>query len=103
MPWKDPGSWDALANWFAAYAYAPLLAFAIAVVRGLHAGGKPMKTILEGAMIGLITLGIVPLLEYFKMPGDLSIFAGSFMAFVGVEWVRDRVDAFAARWIDRIK
>lgn len=103
MPWKQPGFWEALAQWFTAYAYAPALAFAIAVVRGLHAGGKPMKTILEGVMIGLVTLGIVPLLQYLNLPGDLSIFAGSFLAFVGVEWLRARIDAIARRWIDRIK
>lgn len=103
MPWKQPDLWQALCSWFIEYAYAPTLAFAIAVVRGIYSGGKPMKTILEGVMIGLVTLGIVPLLQYLSLPPDMAVFAGSFLAFVGVEWVRARIDEVARRWIDRKK
>ena len=104
MPWKNhPDLWPALIAWVVTYGYAPTLAFAIAVMRGLHTGGRPMRTLLEGAMIGLMTLALVPLLQYLDLPVKLSIFLGSFAAFVGVEWIRERVDAVAKRYIDRIK
>lgn len=104
MPWRNhPDFWQALLDWALTYGYAPALAFAIAVLRGLYAGGKPMRTFLEGAMIGLMTLAFVPLLQYLDMPANLSIFLGSMIAFVGVEWVRERIDVIARRYIDRIK
>ncbi|MDX5376374.1 MAG: phage holin, lambda family [Halomonas sp.] len=108
MPWNsDPHWWPkviaALWDWATTYGYAPALAFAIAVLRGLYAGGKPMRTLLEGTMIGLMTLALVPLLQYLELPPKLSIFLGSLFAFVGVEWVRERIDVIAKRYIDRIK
>lgn len=105
MPWKQPGplleAARAIWEWLMTYGYAPGLAFAIAVIRGIYAGGKPVRTLLEGVMIGLITLALVPLLQYFDLPSDLSVFLGSMLAFMGVEWVRARIDAFTRHWIDR--
>ena len=107
MPWKQPGPllelFRVVWEWLLIYGYAPALAFAIAVIRGAFAGGRPMRTFLEGVMIGLITLALVPLLQYFDLPADLSVFLGSMLAFMGVEWVRARIDAVARRYIDRIK
>jgi len=107
MPWKQPGPLLELLRvvweWLLTYGYAPALAFAIAVIRGFVAGGRPMRTFLEGVMIGLITLALVPLLQYFDLPSDLSVFLGSMLAFMGVEWVRARIDAVARRYIDSIK
>lgn len=100
MPWKDPN----IPGWlvgFLHYAYAPVLAFAVSMVRAIHAGGRPMKSFLEAIMVGLITIGLVPLLRFLEMPESLSVFAGSAIAFMGVEWLRGRVDAVARILIDR--
>lgn len=100
MPWRDPN----LPEWLQVlgqYLYAPVLAFAVSLLRGLHAGGKPMKSLMEASIVGFITLGLVPLLRYFSMPEDLSVFAGSAIAFMGVDWLRSRIDKASRIIIDK--
>lgn len=100
MPWRDPN----LPEWLQVlgqYLYAPVLAFVVSLLRGLHAGGKPMKTIMEGLIVGFITLGLVPLLRSLSLPEDLSVFAGSVIAFMGVDWLRRRIDKATRIIIDK--
>jgi lambda family phage holin len=104
MPGRDPNNWQVL---FAALAsvwpqlYAAGLAFVVALVRGVAAGGKPMKSILEAILCGCLTLALVPVLDYFGLSQSLAVAIGASIAFLGTEWFRDRVDAIARRFIDR--
>lgn len=100
MPWKDPGMPGWLAT-IAGHAFAPALAFAVSLVRAIHAGGQPMKSFLEAIMVGLVTVGLAPLFRFLEMPELLSVFAGAVIAFMGVEWLRSRIDALAKALIDR--
>lgn len=97
MPEKSPELWAALMMWLASIAhnlYAPALAAVIAVFRVIYGGGSRRQMALEGALCGLATLGVKPLLIWLGMPGDMAVFAGAMFGFVGVEKLRD--------WAERI-
>lgn len=104
MSSKDPNNWQALINVVLSLwpqIYAAGLAMLIALVRAIHAGGRPMKSILEAVLCGFLTLALMPLLAYLGMPQDMAIAIGAAIAFLGVEWVRDRVDALYEKIIGR--
>ena len=105
MPGKDPNNWQAL---FSAVAsvwpqlYAAGMAFVVAMVRGLQAGGKPVKTLLEAILCGCLTLALVPVLDHLGLSQNLSVAMGAAVAFLGTEWIRDRAatifEVLLGRW-----
>ena len=52
------------------------------------------QMILEGLLCGLITLALVPLVEYFGLPQSMATFIGGACGFIGTEKLRD----LAIRW-----
>ncbi|WP_181454288.1 phage holin, lambda family [Halomonas sp. SL1] len=103
-PDKDPNVWQAALDAVAAVwpqLYAAGLAFTLALVRALHAGGKPVKSILEAVMCGCMTLAMMPVLNHFGLSQNLAVAIGAALAFLGVEWFRDRAGAAAERLIKR--
>lgn len=108
MPSRDPNNWQALLSLLASVwpqLYAALLAFVVALVRALHAGGKPVKSLLEALLCGCLTLALVPVLNHFGLSPDLAVAFGAGIAFLGVEWLRDRAGAIAekvmGRWLGK--
>lgn len=104
MPNRDPNNWQALMNVVLSLwpqIYAAGLAMLIALVRAIHAGGRPVKSFLEAVLCGFLTLALMPLLAYFGMPQDMAVAVGAAIAFLGVEWVRDRIDALYEKIIGR--
>ncbi len=104
MPAKDPNNWQQLVNLLASIwpqLYAAALAFGLALARALHAGGKPVKSLLEAVMCGCITLALVPVLDHFGLSQNLAVAFGAAIAFLGVEWFRDRAAAAAERLLKR--
>ena len=53
--------------------------------------------LLEGALCGLITLALVPLLEWMGLPQGMATFAGGMVGFMGVEKLRGYSDVFMSR------
>ena len=97
MPEKDPNNWAAALAWLHAIApslYAFGLSVTIAVLRVVYGGGSKRQMVLEGALCGLATLTLVPLLEYFGLPQSMATFVGGSVGFMGTEWLRD----MATRW-----
>jgi len=87
-----PETWQALAAWLESVApslYALGLSVAIAVLRVVYGGGNARQMALEGALCGLATLTLVPLLEYFGLPQSMATFAGGAVGFIGVEKLRE--------------
>lgn len=106
MPNRYPNNWQALLDLLLGLwpqIYAAGLAMLIALVRAIHAGGRPMKSFLEAVLCGFLTLSLMPLMEYFGMPQNMAVAAGAAIAFLGVEWVRERLDALyeiiIGRWL----
>lgn len=103
MPWRQPGFWaeilGGLSQWWSIYAYAPAMAFLVAVVRGVLTGSGRLKTVLEGVLFALLTVSLRPLLLYFEMNEDMALFFGAFLAFLGADFIRRHIDAFARRWL----
>ena len=100
MPEKDPGLWAALIAWVIAHQpqlYAAGLSVAIAVFRVMYGGGNRRQMLLEGALCDLITLALVPLLEWMGLPQGMATFAGGAVGFMGVEKLRSYSDLFLSR------
>lgn len=100
MPEKDPGLWAALIAWVIAHQPqlgAAGLSVAIAVFRVMYGGGNRRQMLLEGALCGLITLALVPLLEWMGLPQGMATFAGGMVGFMGVEKLRGYSDLFLSR------
>lgn len=103
-PEKDPHFWQALIGTVASLwpnLYAAGMAFVVALIRGIHSGGKPVKSLLEALLCGCLTLALVPVLDYFGLAADLAVAFGAAIAFLGTEWFRDRADAVAQRIINK--
>ena len=60
-------------------------------------GGTRRQMLLEGALCGLITLALVPLLEWMGLPQGMATFAGGAVGFMGVEKLRGYSDLFLSR------
>ncbi|MBV4507645.1 phage holin, lambda family [Pseudomonas mosselii] len=103
MPEKDPGLWAAVLAWL--LAHQPQLstggiAAAVAMFRVVYGGGRGRKVLLEGVICGLIAVSLLPLLEYFALPANLSVFAGCMVGFVGVDKLREYSDRFMGKKIE---
>ncbi|MCU7240395.1 phage holin, lambda family [Pseudomonas peradeniyensis] len=100
MPEKDPGLWSAVLAWLIAHQpqlYAAGLSVGIAVLRVMYGSGSRRQMYLEGALCGLVTLSLVPLLEWLGLPQSMATFAGGAVGFLGVEKVRGYYDRVAVR------
>lgn len=101
---QDPSLWAAVCAWAAAHAaqlYAFGLSVAIAVVRVIYGKGGWRQMLLEGALCGLATLTLVPLLAYFGLPESMATFAGGAVGFMGVEKLREYADRIIGRKVDQ--
>lgn len=104
MPTRDPNFWQALIGAVASvwpHIYAAVLAFAVALVRALHAGGKPVKSLLEALLCGCLTLALVPVLNHFGLSPDLAVAIGAGIAFLGVEWLRESAEGLFNKVVGR--
>lgn len=105
MPLPDPSLWQqfiagVMGSWTQLYAAG--LAMVIALVRSIHAGGKAMKSILEAVLCGCLTLALVPILNYLGLPPDLAVAAGAAIAFLGVEWLREKIELLYENTIEKL-
>ncbi|MFG5862729.1 phage holin, lambda family [Metapseudomonas sp. CR1201] len=102
---QDPSLWAAFIAWMASHhpqLYAFGLSVAIAVVRVIYGRGGWRQMALEGALCGLATLTLVPLLAYFGLPDSMATFAGGAVGFMGVEKLRDYADRLIGRKVDQV-
>ncbi|UTV87518.1 phage holin, lambda family [Cobetia amphilecti] len=104
MPHRDPSTWQMLLEWLQPYQanlYAAGLSFVIALLRGLHAGGRFYKSVLEATLVGGLTLALKPLLDWGGLDQDMAVAIGAAIAFLGVEWLRAKSDAIFDRMLGR--
>ncbi|WP_434456516.1 phage holin, lambda family [Stutzerimonas urumqiensis] len=100
MPEKSPDVWAAALAWLSVIAphlYAFALSVTIAVLRVIYGGGTKRQMVLEGALCGLATLTLVPLLEWLGLPQNMATFAGGAVGFLGTEKLRDLAVKFGER------
>lgn len=93
MPQRDPSFWQHLLSVLShsyPQVYAALMACAVAVVRGVQHGGKPVKTALEAVLCGCLTLASMPVLEFFGLGQNMAVAIGAGIGFLGTEWIRER-------------
>lgn len=91
----------AIMDWFWTWAFPPLMAFVVTVVRGIYSEDDCIKTFLEGCIIASITLSIKPLFSYLEIPEDLAIFIGVLAAVFGLKWIKELGDAIMQKWINK--
>ena len=101
----DPSLSAAFVAWVASHhpqLYAFGLSVAIAVVRVIYGNGGWRQMALEGALCGLATLTLVPLLAYFGLPDSMATFVGGAVGFMGVEKLREYADRIIGKKIDKV-
>lgn len=101
----DPSLWAAFFAWVASHhpqLYAFGLSVAIAVVRVVYGNGGWRQMVLEGALCGLATLTLVPLLAYFGLPDSMATFVGGAVGFMGVEKLREYADRIIGKKIEKV-
>ncbi|MBI7277208.1 phage holin, lambda family [Pseudomonas aeruginosa] len=104
MPEKDPSFWSAALAWLTTVSpqlYALALSVVVAVTRVIYGGGTRRQALMEGALCGLVTLTIVPLLTYFNLPENMAAFAGGFVGFLGVEKIRAVAERYVNSKVDK--
>ena len=100
MPEKNPDLWVMVAAWLQMNSpslYAFGLSVVMAVLRTVYGGGCWRCALLEGCICGLVTLALVPLLEWFGLPQSMATFAGGWVGFLGVEKLRVVADKLVMR------
>lgn len=100
MQEKDPTLWAAVLAWLVAHQpqlYTGGIAAAVAMCRVVYGGGRGRKVVLEAAICSLIAISLLPVLEYFALPPNLSVFAGCMVGFMGVEKLREYSDRFMSK------
>ena len=75
--------------------YAGALSFLVALIRVIYGGGTRRQALLEAALCTLITLGLIPVLEWLGLPQNMATAAGVFTGFLGVKKLADIADRFA--------
>lgn len=97
MPDK-PDTWVIVLAWLSQH--APTLSAAglsalMAAVRIIYGGGTRRQALLEATICTLMTIGLIPVLEYFGLPQNFATAAGVFIGFLGVKKLADLADRFA--------
>ena len=98
MPEKTPEFWVLALAWLSQHAptlYAAGLSALMAGVRIIYGGGTRRQAVLEAAICTLITIGLIPVLEYFGLPQNFATAAGVFIGFLGLKKRADLADRFA--------
>jgi len=93
-----PDNWLIAFAWLGQHAptiYAGALSFIVAALRIIYGGGTRRQALLEASLCTLITIGLIPLLEYFGLPQNFATAAGVFIGFFGVKKIADLADRFA--------
>ncbi|WP_095059248.1 phage holin, lambda family [Pseudomonas sp. Irchel s3f7] len=97
MPDK-PDTWLLVLAWLGQHAptiYAGALSFVVGALRIIYGGGTRRQALLEASLCTLITIGLIPLLEYFGLPQNFATAAGVFIGFLGVKKIAALADRFA--------
>ena len=87
LPHKNPDNWLFISQFLA----APVLAFITAYLRAMYEGKSKKARWLEGSLLGLATVAISPVLEWFGLPNNLAIVFAVTVGFVGVETLKDKI------------
>lgn len=101
---RDPSSWQWLMD---ALPYLPLaiVTFLVGFVKVLHDGGAWPKALMSATLGTLITLPLYPVFiwiaESRDWPAEAAFAACTFVAFMGVEWIRNKADGLYEMLIGR--
>lgn len=99
MPVPDPSQQEIIMNG----ATAPLLAFVTAWLRAWNEGKSMLSRCIEGSLLGLATIAVIPVLKWLGLPENLAIFLGVSMGFVGVETLKLWLKRFVENRIGKSK
>jgi lambda family phage holin len=100
MPEKDPSNWLIVLAWLSQHSStigAGIASAAVAVMRTIYGGGTRQQTFLEAGLCTALTMGIIPILEYFGLPQAMATAAGVYIGFMGVKKIAalaDRITEF---------
>lgn len=93
-----PETWAIVLAWLSQHApvlYAGGLSFLVAITRVIYGGGTRRQALLEATLCTLITLGLIPVMEWVGLPQNMATAAGVFTGFLGVKKIADLADRVA--------
>ena len=88
----------ALLNWLQEHSpvlFAVGLTLVMAILRIIHRGGTVSEMLIEGPSCMLLTLSLIPVLEYFELSTNLATAAGIWIGYFGVRKVMRWVEGVA--------
>ncbi|MBE0403079.1 phage holin family protein [Halomonas citrativorans] len=109
MPNRDPSNWHWLAS-MTPWLLLGAATFTVGLIKALHDGGPWKKAVMTAAMGTILSLSLYPvflwLSDYYDLPESVAMAPCVFLAFMGVEWVRNKADAlyevllgFVRKWL----
>lgn len=109
MPNRDPNNWQWLVD-MTPWLLLGAVTFTLGMVKALHDGGPWKKAVMVATMGTILSLSLYPvflsLAARFDQPDAVAFAPCVFLAFMGVEWVRNKADAlydvllgFLQKWL----
>lgn len=97
MPEKNPETWLIVMAWLSQHAptiTAGLLSALVGLVRVIYGGGPWREALLEALLCTLVTIGLIPVIQYLGLPQNLATTVGIFVGYLGVKKVASLADRF---------
>ena len=96
MPNRDPSNWQWLVNMIP-WLLLSAATFTVGLIKALHDGGPWKQALMVATMGTILSLSLYPvflwLSSYYDLPEAVAMAPCVFLAFMGVEWVRNKADA----------
>lgn len=96
MPNRDPNNWQWLVDMIP-WALLTIATFSVGLIKALHDGGPWKKALMTAALGTILSLSLYPvflwLASHYRIPESLAFAPCVFLAFMGVEWIRNKADA----------
>lgn len=102
---RDPNNWQWLVN-IMPYLLLSAASFTIGFISVLHNGGPWPKALMSSTVGTILSVSLYPVLLWvsvkYQLPGVSAFAVCVFLAFMGVEWIRNKADdlyeVFIGRW-----
>lgn len=106
MPGRDPNFWQMIQHYFP-HLMVGAATFLMAFLRAIHEGGKLRQSIIGAVICTLLSGSLYPVFLWVAdtqdWPSYLAFAPCVFIAFLGTDWVREKVDdiyeVFVGRWL----
>ena len=82
--------------------HAPVLGAIMAFLRAWYRGKRWKARILEGAMMGIALLGVIPILTHFGFSANFATAFAGWAGYMGVDWLAEKFGKKVGAKIDNL-